>query len=124
MISVFVLATMPMIQAGLRAMLTSTDIQVVGESSARDAFMEDLAGIDVIVVADAMLLEDAGQLLADDAMQLLQFLHQIAFGVEAPSGIHDQIIGLSRIRRRHRVMSDGRSSFVVTLPLTHQSSAQ
>lgn len=65
MISVFVLASMPMIQAGLRTMLTTTDIQVVGESSARDAFIEDLAGIDVVVVADTMLLEDVGRLLAD-----------------------------------------------------------
>jgi DNA-binding NarL/FixJ family response regulator len=65
MISVFVIASTPMTQAGLRTMLTSSDIQVVGESSLPNAFSENLAGIDVVVVADTMLLENVGRTLAD-----------------------------------------------------------
>ena len=65
MISVFVIASTPMVQAGLRTILTSTDIQVVGESSAPGAFSEDLPDIDVVVVADTRLLENVGRTLSD-----------------------------------------------------------
>ena len=65
MISVFVIASTPVTQAGLRTMLTSSDIQVVGESSLPNAFSENLTDIDVVVVADTMLLENVGRTLAD-----------------------------------------------------------
>jgi DNA-binding NarL/FixJ family response regulator len=64
MIEVFVIASTPMVQAGLRTMLISTNIRVVGESSLPDAFTEDLANIDVIVVADEVLLEEVGRSLS------------------------------------------------------------
>ncbi len=65
MISVFVIASTPMVQAGLRTILTTTDIQVVGESSAPGAFSEDLPDIDVVVVAETRLLENVGRTLSD-----------------------------------------------------------
>jgi DNA-binding NarL/FixJ family response regulator len=55
-------------------MLTSSDIQVVGESSAPGALIEELAGIDVVVVADTMLLEDIGRLLTDHSTGTLVLL--------------------------------------------------
>jgi DNA-binding NarL/FixJ family response regulator len=64
MISVFVIASTPMMQAGLRAMLTSTDIAVVGEAAEATALIEELADIDVVVVADTMLLENVARTLA------------------------------------------------------------
>ena len=74
MISVFVIASTPMVQAGLRTILTTTDIQVVGESSVPGAFSEDLADIDVVVVADTMLLENVGRTLADHSTGALVVL--------------------------------------------------
>src|SRR5439155_22326343 len=63
-IQVLVIASTPMVQAGLRAMLTSPNIQVVGVSSLPDAFIEDLANIDVIVLANEVLLEEVGRELS------------------------------------------------------------
>ena len=74
MISVFVIASTPMVQAGLRTILTSTDIQVVGESSAPGAFSEDLPDIDVVVVADTRLLENVGRTLSDHSTGALVVL--------------------------------------------------
>ena len=50
----------------------------------------------------------AGNLLAHDAMQLLQFLHQVVFGVQAARRIDEQIIRLARLRGGDGVMRDGR----------------
>ncbi len=74
MISVFVIASTPMVQAGLRTILTSTDIQVVGESSAPGAFSEDLQDIDVVVVADTRMLENVGRTLSDHSTGALVVL--------------------------------------------------
>jgi DNA-binding NarL/FixJ family response regulator len=101
MISVFVLASMPMIQAGLRTMLTNADIQVVGESSARDAFIEDLAGIDVVVVADTMLLEDVGRLLADhDTGALVLLANNSEVGPSSTAGISSLLQAVRRLGLR------------------------
>ncbi len=59
MTRVFVIATTPMQQAGLRAMLTSSDIEIVGESLVPDIAREELSESDVIMIADEVLLEDA-----------------------------------------------------------------
>ncbi|MGI9058858.1 MAG: helix-turn-helix domain-containing protein [Ktedonobacteraceae bacterium] len=64
MIRVFVIAPTPMMQAGLRTMLTSTEVQVVGASSSADAASTELADIDVFVV-DETLLEDVGRTLTN-----------------------------------------------------------
>ncbi len=65
MIRVFVIAPTPMLQAGLHSMLTTSDIQVVGESSLAAALSAAPPGIDVIVVADRLLLEEVGRVLTN-----------------------------------------------------------
>jgi DNA-binding NarL/FixJ family response regulator len=68
-----------MLQAGLRTMLTTTGIQVVGESSIPDAFNADMPDIDVIVVADTLLLEKVGRALAQDrTLALVVLTHNLA----------------------------------------------
>ena len=49
-------------------------------------------------------VEGIGQLLAHDAVELLQFLHQIMFGVQSSGGINEQIVCLARLCRRHGVV--------------------
>jgi DNA-binding NarL/FixJ family response regulator len=65
MISVFVVAPTPIAQAGLHALLTSTEIQVVGTSANADALSEDILSTDVIVMADELQLEDIGRSLTN-----------------------------------------------------------
>jgi DNA-binding NarL/FixJ family response regulator len=52
-----------MMRAGLHAMLTTASLQVVGEATAPNGFVEELSAIDVIVVADEKQLEDVGRLV-------------------------------------------------------------
>ena len=66
MTRVFVIATTPMQQAGLHVMLTSSDIEIVGESLVPDIAQEELVESDVIVVADEVLLEDAVRMIPRD----------------------------------------------------------
>src|SRR6266487_5345455 len=66
MIRVFVIASTPMLQAGLRSMLTTPSIEVVGEASLPAALHADMPGIDVIVVADTLLLEEVVRALTND----------------------------------------------------------
>lgn len=63
MIRVFLIAPTPMMRAGLHAMLTTASLQVVGEATAPNGFVEELLAIDVIVVADEKQLEDVGRLV-------------------------------------------------------------
>jgi DNA-binding NarL/FixJ family response regulator len=65
MISVFVVAPTPIAQAGLHALLSSTEIQVVGTLANADALSEDILNADVIVMADELLLEDIGRSLTN-----------------------------------------------------------
>lgn len=65
MIRVFVVAPTPMMQAGLRAMLTAPEMQVVGETSTAGGIVSELPGIDVIVV-DETLLEDMERAMANN----------------------------------------------------------
>ena len=58
MIRVFIIAPTPMIQAGLHAMLTTSDIQVVGMASMPDALNEDITRIDCIVMANELDIEE------------------------------------------------------------------
>ena len=66
MARVFVIAPTPMQQAGLRVMLTSSDIEIVGESLVPDVTWEELSESDVIVIADEVLLEDAVRTIPRD----------------------------------------------------------
>jgi NarL family two-component system response regulator YdfI len=66
MIRVFIIAPIPMIRAGLHAMLTTANLEVVGEASEAPApndILEGFSAIDVIVVADEKLLEDIGRIV-------------------------------------------------------------
>jgi DNA-binding NarL/FixJ family response regulator len=65
MIHVFVIAPTPMMQAGLRAMLTTPEMQVVGGTSTAGEIVSELPGIDVIVV-DETLLEDVERAVANN----------------------------------------------------------
>ena len=66
MVRVFVIATTPMQQAGLRVMLTSSELEIVGESLVPDVARVALLESDVIVIADEVLLEDAIRMLPLD----------------------------------------------------------
>ena len=71
MTRVFVIATTPMQQAGLRAMLTTSGIEIVGESLVPDIAREELSESDVIVIADEVLLEDAVRMIPRNEMVAL-----------------------------------------------------
>src|SRR5690242_8803383 len=63
MIRVFILAPTPMMRAGLRTMLTTANLEVVGEAPAPNGYIEEFSTIDVIVLADEKLLEDVGRIV-------------------------------------------------------------
>ncbi len=65
MIRVFVVASTPMMLAGLRTMLTTPDLQVVGESSMPGELVSELSAIDVIVV-DEILLEEVRRAMTNN----------------------------------------------------------
>ena len=71
MTQVYLAAPTPMMRAGLRAMLDTGGIQVVGESSSIEE-MADLRDIDVLIVGDEQLLGDAiSTLISDGEIALL-----------------------------------------------------
>jgi DNA-binding NarL/FixJ family response regulator len=77
MVRVFVVASTPMMIAGLRAMLTSTDIEVMGEAGEAASLSEinkGLPAIDVIVV-DQLLLDEVGRAITNDARIALVVLN-------------------------------------------------
>jgi NarL family two-component system response regulator YdfI len=61
MIRVFIVAPMPMAQAGLSTMLDSESIRVVGTASSLDTIDEQLIDIDAFVIADVAQLEAIGR---------------------------------------------------------------
>jgi DNA-binding NarL/FixJ family response regulator len=63
MIRVFIIAPTPMMRAGLHAMLTTASLEVVGEATAPEGFVDELSSIDVIVVADERQLEEVGRII-------------------------------------------------------------
>ena len=58
MIRVFVVAATPMMRAGLRTLLGTADITIVGEAAALTDRPLDLRGAEVLIVADSRLLSD------------------------------------------------------------------
>jgi DNA-binding NarL/FixJ family response regulator len=71
---VFILAPTPMMQAGLHALLASHDMQIVGTSALPGALSEVATDIDVVVVADELLLEELVPTLANTPMVALVVL--------------------------------------------------
>lgn len=62
---IFILAPTPMMQAGLHSLLTSNEIQIIGTSAQPGALSEIATDIDVVVVADELLLEELAPTLAN-----------------------------------------------------------
>lgn len=58
MTRVFIVAPTPMMRVGLRTILTTGEIQVVGEAARPAEFANELPDIDVIVLAEEELLEE------------------------------------------------------------------
>src|SRR5216683_1649088 len=58
MTRVFVVAPTPMMRVGLRTILTTGEMQVVGEAARPAEFADELPDIDVIVLAEEGLLEE------------------------------------------------------------------
>ena len=71
---IFILAPTPMMQAGLHSLLTSNDIQIIGTSAQPGALSEVATDIDVVVVADELLLEELAPTLANTPMVALVLL--------------------------------------------------
>jgi len=65
MIRVFVIAPTPMMRVGLSTILTTQDMQVVGEAAMLAGSTIELSGIDVIVLAEEELLEDLQRHVAE-----------------------------------------------------------
>ncbi len=74
MIRVFVVAPAPAMRVGLRTILTTGEMQVVGEASTSAEFTTGLAGIDVVVVAEEELLESLHRTVAERGMPALVVL--------------------------------------------------
>ncbi len=74
MIRVFIIAPTPMMRVGLRTMLTTAEMQVVGEASTPAEFTSVLAEIDVVVVADEELLAGLQRAVTERGMPALVVL--------------------------------------------------
>lgn len=65
MTRVLIIALTPALRAGLQTMLTATDLEVVGEAATLDQLAaQDLADVDVVVVADDDLPTDIARMTA------------------------------------------------------------
>ena len=62
----YIVARAPMIRAGLRQMLTSGEIDVVGEDASLTEIGGTLDGVDVLIVADTELIEYAARSVVGD----------------------------------------------------------
>src|SRR5436305_12910400 len=76
MVRVFVVAPTPMMIAGLRAMLTTTEIAVVGEAASLAEITIEFSAIDVIVV-DQLLLDEVVRAVANDGRIALVVLTNV-----------------------------------------------
>jgi DNA-binding NarL/FixJ family response regulator len=74
MIRVFVIAQTPMMRVGLSTILTTQDMQVVGEAAMLAGSTIELSGIDVIVLAEEELLDDLQRHVAEGAAPALVVL--------------------------------------------------
>jgi DNA-binding NarL/FixJ family response regulator len=75
MIRVFVIAPTPMMRVGLSTILTTQDMQVVGEAAMLAGSTIELSGIDVIVLAEEELLEDLQRHVAEGPAPALVVLY-------------------------------------------------
>ncbi len=74
MIGVFIIASAPTMRVGLRTVLTTSEIQVVGEASTPAELTSGLAEIDVVVMADEEWLQELQPAVAEREMPALVLL--------------------------------------------------
>jgi DNA-binding NarL/FixJ family response regulator len=74
MICVYIIAPTPAMRVGLRTILATGEMQVVGEASTPAEFITELAGIDVVVVAEEELLEGLHRTVAERSTPALVVL--------------------------------------------------
>lgn len=67
MLHALIAAPTPMLRAGLRSLLATTELAIVGDTSTLAAPGPALWAVDVIVVADAALLADTGGLVSEES---------------------------------------------------------
>ncbi|HEY4033949.1 MAG TPA: response regulator transcription factor [Ktedonobacteraceae bacterium] len=105
MIGVFIIASAPTMRVGLRTVLSTREIQVVGEASTPAELTSGLAEIDVVVVADEELLQElppaitererpALIVLSSDSHRLLPLMNTLSshgWGVVSPDASTGQL---------------------------------
>lgn len=105
MIGVFIIASTPTMRVGLRTVLTTSEIQVIGEAATPAELTSGLAGIDVVVVADEELLQElqpavtererpALIVLSSDSHRLLPLMNTLSpqgWGVVPPDASMGQL---------------------------------
>ncbi len=64
MTRVFIIAPTPMMQAGLHALLTHPDLQIVGTAPTLEALTTHIENVDVVVITDELHVGDAGPIFA------------------------------------------------------------
>jgi DNA-binding NarL/FixJ family response regulator len=74
MTRVLIAAPAPALRAGLRALIATAELQIVGETATPPAPDLDLESVDVVLLADAELLADTARILPADARLALLLL--------------------------------------------------
>ena len=74
MIRVLIAAPTPALRAGLRALVATTELRIAGVAATLATLDLDIADVDVVLLADAALLEDAARIIPDDARMALLLL--------------------------------------------------
>ncbi len=74
MIRVLIAAPTPALRAGLRALVATSELQIAGVAATLATLDLDIADVDVVLLADAALLEDAARIIPDDARMALLLL--------------------------------------------------
>jgi DNA-binding NarL/FixJ family response regulator len=74
MTRVLIAAPTPALRAGLRALVSTADVQIAGEAATLAVLNTDLSVVDVILVADEDLLADAAHTIGEEARLALLVL--------------------------------------------------
>jgi DNA-binding NarL/FixJ family response regulator len=74
MTRVLIAAPAPALRAGLRALVATTELQIIGETASLAALGIDIADVDVLLVADEALLPDAARIIPGDGRLALLLL--------------------------------------------------
>jgi DNA-binding NarL/FixJ family response regulator len=74
MTRVLIAAPAPALRAGLRTLVATTELQIIGETASLAALDIDFADVDVLLVADEALLADAARIIPGDGRLALLLL--------------------------------------------------